>query len=88
MSSFTFNPLTRELQNSKPVGVEIPNSAFNLNSSTLYIQPSSRTSGVLVAVVVTLIILLILAIVYLAWLIFIRTSNQSPADFFYFITGR
>lgn len=87
MSAYVFDPLTRQLEYSKPAGVQIPASAFDLNASTLYIQPSSRTSGFLVALAITLIVLLIIALIYLGWLIFVKTVNQSPADFFSFITG-
>lgn len=88
MSAYVFDPLTRELQYSKPSGVQIPASAFDLNASTLYIQPRPRTSGFLIALVITLIVLLIIALIYLGWLIFVKTVSQSPADFFGFITGR
>lgn len=88
MSRYVFDTSSRELKYANPTGAEIPNSAFNLNSSTLYIRPSKRTSPLLIALLVVIIIVVILAAVYLGWLLFVKTKNQSPTEFFSWITGR
>jgi hypothetical protein len=88
MSRYVFDPISREFKYAIPTGAEIPNAAFNLNSSTLYIRPSQKTSPLLIALLVTIIVLVILAAVYLGWLLFVKTESQNPTEFFSWITGR
>lgn len=87
MSRLVFDPQTRELISGKPRGVEIPESAFQLNGELLPPKPRSQTSPVLIAIMVTLIILLLLGIFYLIWLWFIKTSDEGPAAIFSFFTN-
>ncbi len=82
MSRFVFNPNTKELEYAIPTGAEIPESAFAMNQERTYVQESTRTSPILVALIVTLIVLLILAAAYLVWFMFIKTSDQTPLDIF------
>jgi len=88
MSRYAFDPVSRELKYANPSGAEIPESAYALNSSYVYVQQTKRTSPFLIAMVVTVLILVIIAMVYLGWLLFIRTADQPPSAFFSWITGR
>lgn len=88
MSRFVFNPITNELEYSKPRGVEIPKSAFKLNADPdIIILPRARRSPLLIVLIVILLIIFILLLMYLVWLWFIKTPNQSPTDVFAWIAS-
>lgn len=86
MSRYVFNPITNELEYSKPRGVEIPDSAFRLNAEpNIVVLPRARKSPMLIVLIVVLIIIFILLMIYLTWLLFVKTSDQSPTAIFSFI---
>ena len=87
MSRYVFNPLTGELEYTIPSGSVIPEAAFNHNPETVIIQSAPRTSPFLIAIVITLVVVLLLFTIYTVWLIFIKTQDQNPADFFTWIVG-
>jgi len=87
MSIYTFNPYTRELVTSRPKGVSVPSSAFDLNVEVLPPRSKSPTSPFLVALLITMIVLLLLAFFYLLWLWFVKTPDQRPSDIFSIFTG-
>jgi len=87
MSSFTYDPITRDLIHAKPRGATIPESAYGFESPIIVTKRRSPTSPFLKAIVITLIILLILGILYLVWLWFIRKEGESPTDIFKIFTG-
>lgn len=88
MSRYTFNPITNNLEYSTPQGVEIPASAYRLNSGTIVIEGSKRTSPFISAIAITLLVVLLLIIGYFLWLVFVKTENQTPTDIFSWITGQ
>lgn len=86
MSRFVFNPVTRELDYTNPKGVEIPETAFNSNRGQTYVQACKSTSPILIAIAITLFVLLILVTIYLIWLMYIKTNDQTPTDIFSWFT--
>jgi hypothetical protein len=79
---FKFDPISRRLVRSKPRDVSVPPSAFDLNEPPIYLQRPKSTSPFLVALMVVLILILILVLVYLIWVVFIKTSTDTPLSIF------
>ena len=87
MSVMVYDPISKELIYTKPRGVEIPASAYDLNSPTIVENPPKSTSPLLIAIMVIIILFFILVLIYLTWLIFIRNSTDTPASYFRWIPG-
>lgn len=85
MSRLVYDPISRELINSKPRGVEIPVEAYSVYEPSPIYYPQRTTSAFLTALLVVLIIVLIFLLIYLTWVVFVKTADQKPSAFFSFL---
>jgi len=88
MATFEFDPVSRELLQSRPLGVEIPKTAYKIKNEMVIVEAAPKTSSLLVAIMITLIIIMIFFFVFLMWLLFVKTEDQEPTAFFTWLVRR
>lgn len=75
MSRLVYDPITKQLINSNPRGVEIPESAYAVYEPSPIYYPKKTTSPFLIALMIVLLIILIALLIYLPYYIFIKDNS-------------
>lgn len=87
-SVLVFDPITQKTIYGKPQNVELPISYAEIKKPYIINPPPKSTSPWLIAFLIVFLVLLIILIIYFIWLLFIKSSNDNPASFFYWIIGK